>query len=396
MSKSVHLSLTPLAGSPISIVDALNSYTSFSARHVVLAPNAYGARTFKTDLVWKENREEALEVLSAADVVVLHHYIQLRENPFGVDFTKIVPNRTRFLRQFHTSPQTIARQYGLTVRAIIDDALPQTVMAQYHERLFPNARVVPLIVPLNAELYRPSASGGREVVVYFSPTFSTSAWRSRWDTKGFPETMRLLKRLRRQVDSVRTVVDAEAKHIDSLARRRASDIVIDEMATGSFHTSSLESLSQGKPTFAYLDDRTKHVVEELTGSKNLPWLNFRVEECEPALRRVAVDFALRETLGNNGRRWMEQYYRDDRMIEHYTEALTMTMEGNARLCRPRFDTDDQIVRWFIRDSFDLAWEGRRNMRRPRRGWITAIKGRLGHAVLRWRSRPRARRRRRPA
>ena len=45
----VHVSYTPLAGSPIRIVNALNKWTDIKARLINLNPNIYGDRVFEED-----------------------------------------------------------------------------------------------------------------------------------------------------------------------------------------------------------------------------------------------------------------------------------------------------------------------------------------------------------
>ena len=59
----VHLALSPLAGSPIRIVEALNRHTNVEARLIVLKPNIYGSRTFAGDLGWDSDKEQAIELL---------------------------------------------------------------------------------------------------------------------------------------------------------------------------------------------------------------------------------------------------------------------------------------------------------------------------------------------
>src|SRR4026207_2490498 len=102
----VHIALTPLAGSPVRIVNALNRYTEVRARLVVLNPYAYGNRTFTGDLDWSSDKEKALELLGEIDIVHLHHFFELDDNPFGINFNKVC-HHARFVRQFHTHPVTI-------------------------------------------------------------------------------------------------------------------------------------------------------------------------------------------------------------------------------------------------------------------------------------------------
>ena len=73
----VHISYTPLAGSPIRIVNAINKYTTLNARLINLNPSLYGNRIFQEDLIWEKDKEEALELISKADIIHFHHWMEL-------------------------------------------------------------------------------------------------------------------------------------------------------------------------------------------------------------------------------------------------------------------------------------------------------------------------------
>ena len=50
----VHISYTPLAGSPIRIVNSINKHTVLKARLLNLDPNNYNKRIFEEDLIWEK------------------------------------------------------------------------------------------------------------------------------------------------------------------------------------------------------------------------------------------------------------------------------------------------------------------------------------------------------
>ena len=91
--KIIHLALTPLAGSPIRIVNAINTHTKVNARLAVYDSAIYGTRTFEEDLTWEKNREEIIDLIHDSDIIHLHHYINLKENPFKVNFKERVWSR---------------------------------------------------------------------------------------------------------------------------------------------------------------------------------------------------------------------------------------------------------------------------------------------------------------
>lgn len=362
--KVVHVALTPLAGAAIRVVNALNRHTEVSARLVLLNPDAYEQRTFEGDLVWGQDKETVLPLLLGADVLHFHHFFELEHNPFGIDFTKVSP-RARFLRQFHTHPLTIAQGDRDRARHIVESDIPQLVIAQYHERFFPRARVVPNIVPLTDELYRPIRRVSSDPVLFFAPTVDYPAWSisqggTRWDTKGARETEALLRRVVKVCGKGQVTIRRNIPHEQCLREKQASDIVIDEMVTGSFHLSSLEALAQGLPTFAYLDSRCLETLSELTGSNTNPWLNFRIEEAEGPLAELIKDDQLRKETGDFGRVWMENYYSDHEMIKHYVRAYEELLERPETFTTSRFNTRSPRQIFLAQRHDDLIWESRKN------------------------------------
>jgi len=359
----VHLALTPLAGSPIRIVDALIRHTEIKAKLVVLQTNAYGNRTFSGGIDWQTNREEAMEVLHNANIVHLHHFFDLDRNPFGIDLSQEC-HRARFVRQFHTHPLTLADGDVQRARQIVKSAIPQLVIAQYHERFYPHARIVPNIVPLADELHSPMPREGTDPVVFFAPTVDHSAWSvtlgsTRWETKGARETETLLRQVVNACGKGRIAVRRNIPHEQCLREKQASDIVIDEMVTGSFHLTSLEALAQGLPTFAYLDSRSLETLSELTGTYTNPWLNFRLEEAEGPLIELIRDVQLRREIGAFSRIWMEKYYNDRELVNHYLRAYEDLLERPESFHKPRFSTSSGRQLFLAQRRDDLVWEKRK-------------------------------------
>ena len=359
----VHVALTPLAGSPIRIVDALNRYTDIKARLVVLQTNVYGNRTFTGGIDWQTDREEAMELLHQANIVHLHHFFDLDRNPFGIDFAQEC-RRARFVRQFHTHPLTVAHGNAQRARQIVESAVPQLVIAQYHERFYPRASMVPNIVPLEDKLYQPIEHDGSDPVLFFAPTVDRSAWgetqdSTRWETKGARETEMLLDLVVKICCKGRIAVRRNIPHKECLREKQASDLVIDEMVTGSFHLSSLEALAQGLPTFAYLDSRSLETLSELTGTYTNPWLNFRLEDAKGPLIELIRDAQLRQEIGAFSRKWMMRYYNDRDLIKHYVRAYWDLLERPEIFQTPRFDTRSRREIFLAQRRDDLTWEARK-------------------------------------
>jgi len=328
MIKVIHISETPLAGSPIRIVNALNKYTNIKARLIVYNSNPYKGRTYEDDICWHEEKNEALAIIEEADIIHLHHFLNLTNNLFGINFIDFQKKGKKIIRQFHTEPNKIASNYKINVLSIINDSLPQLVISQFHERYYPKAKIVPNIVPLNDSLYLPRDNSNEDISICYTPTNMTSAWSDRWNTKGYPETMQLLESIKNNFsNNLRINIGIGLNHSECLSLRQNSSIIIDELITGSFHIGSLEGLSQGKPTFCYLDNRMENVIKNFTGAKELPWVNYPLENVKKPLENFIKDKALRKEQGLYSRKWMEKYWNDKKLILYYEKVYIDILEG---------------------------------------------------------------------
>lgn len=371
----VHVSLTPLAGSPIRIVSALNRHTSVRARLVNRAPGAYGARRFPEDLDWTADGDEARAEIARADVVHFHHWFEFGSvrNPFQFDFLGAMKPGARHVMHWHSSPEFTARNAGVDAEHLLAAPLPQFVVAQYHERYYPNALPVPLIVDHARSAIPPERDAGAVPHVVFTPSQSLSWHAERWETKGKPEVAGVLRRLQRR-GILRASIEQELP-FDACQRLRATaDIVIDDVVTGSFHTTSLEALSMGKPTICWLDARARAVLSELTGTTDLPIVDAPLHALERVLVELCAQRALLHRLGRYAHDWMREYYREEDMVARYVRAYDELI-ATGFLARPARDAHGTARDWLNAGLPDLIWSARRRRFHPHR-----LKLALGRSV----------------
>lgn len=371
--KVLHVSLTPLAGSPIRIVKALNAYTEVEARLINFSRDAYGRRTFPEDLVWQESADEARQLVAQADIVHFHHWFEFdsEANPFAFDFRAAMKAGAQSLMHWHSSPLFVARHAGCPTRDVLDADMPQMVVAQYHEPYYPRARPVPLIVGDAGPESSGAEASSERPSVFFSPSNSASAHAERWEAKGKPEVLRILERLDRR-GLVRPVVVQDVPFEECRALRGAADIVIDDVVTGAFHTTSLEALAQGKATIAYLDSRTQLVLSELTQSTDLPIVNVHLDHLEKVLTKLCRDRQLVNDLGRLSKEWMQTFHSDERMVHHYLRGYE-ELSSTGRLHNPRYDSHANAKLFLYRDVPDIIWQAKRK---------SLYSGMLGHTLNR--------------
>lgn len=363
--KVAHISLTPLAGSPIRIVQALNKHTGTDARLITLNTAAYGDRIFDNDLDWKTDMEESIEWLRIADVLHFHHYFPMARNPFKIDFDDKCFSQAR-VWQFHNHPKAAALGDAKVQQEIMLSSRPKFVVAQHQERFYPNAFVVPNIVPINEPLYLPAMR--RTFGAYFAVghgPLDQSAWdvrpdRTRWETKGAPEIHAIFKRVSKR-GGLECCYDVNVPHTLCLERRRTFSLSIDDVVTGSYHLSGLEGLSAGCATLCTADHRSLTVLREMTGAPTVPFIHCPLEHLEWWLGSITDHQDKLKDIGTMSRHWMEEYYNDADMIQHYIKGYRKLLEGPEHLSRQenlKFRCASDA--WLAIDHQDIIWDSRAN------------------------------------
>jgi hypothetical protein len=350
----LHFSITPLAGMPVRLVQALNRHTGVDARLVDL--KRFGL--YDHDLVFAESPDEALDLAWEADVIHLHNYLDYASRAFGrIDFSELARAGKRVVRQFHSSPDLVASVMGITPEALLAQDIPAIAIAQYPERLYPRAMVVPNFVPETGDAYLPTSKTPR-FDIFYSPTKDMSAWADRWSTKGMPEATAVIESVAKDT-SCRAKIVTGLPLSEALTIKRASRIVVDDLVTGSYHLTGLEGLAQGKCVLSFLDERSLALVRHFSGADAHPFVNVRLEDAACALRHLVREPDLARELGARGRRWLCDHWAEERMIRHYERVYEALLEDPAQVKRqPEFSLDSD-ARYFLFSTLpDLTYRSR--------------------------------------
>lgn len=363
--KVLHLSHTPLVGAPGRVCKALALHPGVSARWAVLdaGGGAYQTLNFDLDLCWATDREEIIDLAGEADVIHLHNYLDLKSTAFApVDFNRLWRSGKAIVRQFHSTPDLIARFLRVGVQAVLDCPLPKLVIAQYPERFFPNALLVPNI-PL-VEQKNCGASGSAAVRVGYAPSRFNSARSARWDTKGYKETVRVLNELRRSCRrrgyAIEIDIIEQVPHHECLIRKSRCDIILDDLVTGSYHLNTLESLAQGSVCLSYLDQRSTRALFDLLGRSDFPVINVGLEDVVTVLTHLVGERELVRCLGEESGRWMEEHWEPKKMATYFLDAYRRAAADPAEPFPLRFDPSRPSDRWTNIGLHDLIWENRSN------------------------------------
>lgn len=354
--KILHFSMTPLVGAPGRICEALNMIEGVEARWVVLNSDNYGGLSFRLDWCWERDKNAVIEFFKIADVIHLHNYIDLETKNFSpLSFRDAWLSGRSIVRQFHSTPSFVAKYMGVSERDVLSCPIPKLVVAQFQERFYSDAKIVPNIVFGDA-LSRPCRTGSLKIG--YAPSNFRRARESRWDTKGFHETDKIIRKacrvLRREGCDIDYDLIVNVPHEECILRKKSCDIFVDELVTGSYHLNSLEALALGCVTLAHMDARLVSVVKDLVGCDSFPVLNVRLEELEVVLRALSERPEIVREIGLKAQRWMSENWNPEKMILHYMDSYYYVLANPGKGFPVRF-IDDESGGFMRRDIFDLIW-----------------------------------------
>jgi len=354
--KIVHFSKTQLAGAPIRLAQALRSHTNYDVWLVDL--ERWGR--YDHDVVHTENPARTLELARAADIIHLHNYLGYQSREFHpVDFDALRKEGKAFIRQFHSHPDLVAQVMQIEVSNLLSSAMPALVIAQFQERFYPNARVVPNIIPQDSTTYSP----GDEPIsndIFFSPTSTLSAWDDRWNTKGTPETLELMKQVARKTGcTIKCMTSSTFQEV--IREKRRARLVVDDLVTGSYHLSGLEGLSLGKAVLSFLDGRTQQVLGEIAGTETCPFVNLRLEDSHDVLVYLVEHPDVAAAIGKASREWIECYWSDHILVQHFVDVYEKLLVDPHLVARQdSLRLKDTVDRFHAVILHDLAYRSRAN------------------------------------
>ncbi len=318
----VHFSTTKCAGGPYRLVSLLNKHSNLEVNLIDLKR----WDIYPHDIIYEEEKEKAYELANNADIIHFHNYYDQNSRFFtGLDFKKLKRKGVKFLCQYRSEPQTISLNTKATVSEIINYDIPTIVIAQYPERFYPNSQVVPNAVPSNETLYMPGENN-IEYDILFSPTKSAGAWEKRWDTKGSSETLDIMNKLKKS-NNCRVKLLKGKPVSEVLREKQKARIVLDDMVTGSYHMSGIEAICQAKAVLCYIDHRILHVLQEISGAFQVPFVNVRLEEAYHVLKHLVENHDLTKEIGCEGRKWIDQYWSEEIIVNHYVEIYNKLIDN---------------------------------------------------------------------
>jgi len=293
------------AGMAITFTNAINRYTEHTCR-LITSQDRYGI-DFGKDIhlpdIHDDDFGEVEDLLKKADIFHFHMLSDEKAHlgPLVIrDYTK----GKKILHHHHGHPD-----YILNVDQFNDKykRLKRKVIVSTPDllKIADNATWVPNMVPLNDVDYMPRYDDSlpQDVIkICQAPT--------RKFDKHTNEFHEAVDDCRRSGLNVEKVIIERISHKKCLQIKKQCHIVFDHMR-GWFGISSLESLSQGKPVIAGLDDWNVKCIQEFTGVVDLPWhIAGDADALSTILLKLSNDSSLRKESGQNARVFMEKAWKE--------------------------------------------------------------------------------------
>lgn len=293
------------AGMAITFTNAINRYTEHTCRLITLQ-DRYGI-DFGKDIhlpdIHDDDFSEVEHLLKTTDL--FHFHMLSDENmhlgPLVVrDYTK----GKAILHHHHGHPDFI-----LNVDSFNDKykKLNRKVVVSTPDllRITDNATWVPNMVPLNDVHYLPRY----DETLPAEPVKICQAPTRKFD-KHSKEFNSVFDALNRKYLNLEKVVIERKPHLECLEIKKKCHIIFDHMR-GWFGISSLESLAQGKPVIAGLDDWNIACIKDFTQSEKIPWqVACNKEELRKSLNRLIQNPELRGKVGRDSRCFMQIYWKE--------------------------------------------------------------------------------------
>lgn len=138
-----------------------------------------------------------------------------------------------------------------------------------------------------------------------------------------------------------------------LEAKQKARIVIDDLATGSYHLTGLEGLAQGKPVLSFLDERCLHLLRHFSGSAHCPFINVRLEDAQKILLYLLNHPDVCKEIGKAARKWIVSFWNEDKLIQFYVHAYKNILEDPASIKRQEnfkmAEKDKEFFNWVLPD-----------------------------------------------
>lgn len=143
---------------------------------------------------------------------------------------------------------------------------------------------------------------------------------SRRATKG---TDKILEKLKDVKGDYELILVENMPHEEAMAIYREADIIIDQVALGTYGVFSIEAMAMGKPVITYISPEMKASFPE-----ELPIVSTDFDDLPDTIENLLENPELRYELGVRGRAYAERYHSNEKVTKYLYEVYAGTIKDN--------------------------------------------------------------------
>lgn len=259
----IHISKTPLAGSPSRLSEELNKLDNvFSCAFIERDyPGELSGKFIGSSIILDKYSISILaKRMETADICHIHNDLTCET----IDLVLSNATNCKFVYHVH-SPLREGPLFFNNYKAMGIDFAHNIVVGQYHPRHYQDFTPVLNIVP-----FKPNSAPctlEKKVRILFSPSHTRIG--GRWNDKTSINLEQALSLLSQRND-VEVIIPGKLSPSALFELRRTCHITIDEIVTGSYHQISLEGLAAGNVVINNSDYLSNMFLEKLSTANSPP------------------------------------------------------------------------------------------------------------------------------
>ena len=292
------LSTTPLAAAPYELMRCLNKYAKNIKVRLVSERCSYmDGRSFPYDVLMSDEIR-AKEIIKMADIWHMHNSL------FPNNYFDFLENQ-KILAQFHSLP---IRPNFNTLSAVANACY--TIDQPLHKREY-GLQGLPNVIDI--EEHKPRENWldveDRPIKIAFAPTSKTRI--GRLDSKAYDSVKSILYTLARQKD-IEIVWIEGRNYLENLELKKDADILIDDVATGNWHRTSLEGMCFG--------------LAVINNIKRDPFVFASLDNLIAVLKMLVKNKGILRKYKENSRLWIEKNWHPKDKCQEYVDVYRELMK----------------------------------------------------------------------
>ena len=173
------------------------------------------------------------------------------------------------------------------------------------------------IVPLRVQIDKitpayPAAETEHTPIIVHAP--------SKRSTKG---TEGILEKLKSVKGDFELILVENMSHDEAMQIYSKADIIIDQIALGTYGVFSIEAMAMGKPVITYISQEMKEHFPE-----DLPIISTDFDELPEVIDKLIADPKLRHDIGVRGRKYAERYHDHNKVTKYLYDIYNGTINEN--------------------------------------------------------------------